>query len=83
MIATVAAGPAVNAIEAVALLIGRVAPGTPRDMAAALGAAIHTMRHLTVLLRLGPALWAAVAPLAAGVVTTARGLMRALQMGAW
>lgn len=50
VIATVAAGPAVNAIEAVALqLIGRVAPGTPRDMAAALGAAIGLVAILQVI----------------------------------
>ncbi|WP_374713795.1 hypothetical protein [Symbiobacterium terraclitae] len=41
-------------------------------------AAIHTMRHLAMLLRLGPALWAAVAAM---VAYTGHGAIRVLRRG--
>lgn len=40
--------------------------------------AANTMRHLTVLLRLGPALWAAVAAM---VAYTGHGAIRVLRRG--
>ena len=50
VIATVAAGPAINAIEAIALLlVGRGATGTTGDVAAAMGAAIGLVVILQVI----------------------------------